>query len=438
MHQINSKLLDISGHGSQKKMSAPKRNVIIQPKAMAAFGPSQRKRSRDFLPLDDIPVFIKRTREDLRSLSSFEDNQRRELDSAQTQIQHAQQTIDSLFSRSNERMIVLRKRLRLLSGYAADLSRFGRFKDSDGNTVLADLRRIDDERKTMLQRIVTPQWEKPHHFHMFAVEHFRGNKQPNLLDLAEVIPGRLAIVAVANFAQKRTSGWIEQFELLKQEITLLKTCLEEVEKQRTYVIDSLKEIKKMQFVMKGRMSRLQLRAIQRHEKIRTVGKPLLVTRNSNKASSPPVPKYVPTGRGIRRSYLTRLGLPSSKNTNKRPPARSPKEQWLAIQVDEYIENVRSALKELASDPLRSSNFAESEDDVAQSPTHGNKDWSMLAKVLGEHQKAREDRTRICGFLEDLMEVRESLMLALDDLASAYSAYLRPVSPGGHSRRGTDV
>jgi hypothetical protein len=58
--------------------------------------------------------------------------------------------------------------------------------------------RIEEERRKAFATVLQPHWETPHHFHMIALEHFRGNKQPQLFEIGELFPGHLRVAACAH------------------------------------------------------------------------------------------------------------------------------------------------------------------------------------------------------------------------------------------------
>lgn len=57
--------------------------------------------------------------------------------------------------------------------------------------------RVEEERRLAFQTIRQPHWQVKHDFHMIALEHFRGNRQEQLLQIAELFPGHLMVAAMA-------------------------------------------------------------------------------------------------------------------------------------------------------------------------------------------------------------------------------------------------
>eukprot|EP00478_Filoreta_tenera_P008154 GABV01010239.1.p1 GENE.GABV01010239.1~~GABV01010239.1.p1 ORF type:complete len:119 (+),score=19.24 GABV01010239.1:161-517(+) len=95
----------------------------------------------------------------------------------------------------------LRRRDRTLAAYAEELAATGRQKEIRANALLTSLRRVEDQRTAMLRAIRNPEWEVPHHFHMTSLEHFRGNTQAHLMDIAIALSGKLHVCAVARSAR---------------------------------------------------------------------------------------------------------------------------------------------------------------------------------------------------------------------------------------------
>jgi hypothetical protein len=92
--------------------------------------------------------------------------------------------------------------------------------DARAATLIECVRRLEKERKTMLARIKAPSWEIPHHFHMTAVEHWMGNQQPQLFEVADLIKGHLRIATIARSSAQQpgkvNSLFIEYSAVLSQ------------------------------------------------------------------------------------------------------------------------------------------------------------------------------------------------------------------------------
>lgn len=99
-----------------------------------------------------------------------------------------------------------------------------------GNVLSATVQRVRQTRKFLLSRITNPRWEVMHHYHTTALEHSLGRKQPNVMEVAEMLSGHLTLYAMA----RRTT--------LSQKALIF--ALNRAKKQRNEASERVKEIYK--------------------------------------------------------------------------------------------------------------------------------------------------------------------------------------------------
>lgn len=99
-----------------------------------------------------------------------------------------------------------------LKVYLDKLKRTLKKKSERENNLKKAIIRLEEERRQAFGSISQPHWEIPHHFHMIALEHFRGNKQKQLADIAELFPGHLRIAAMAKQTSLLPSRMLPKFK----------------------------------------------------------------------------------------------------------------------------------------------------------------------------------------------------------------------------------
>merc|ERR1712228_362648 len=155
-----------------------------------------------------------------------------------------------LYLSATASVIHLRKQHRFLSSFAEQLSREGQIRNKLSDSILSTLHNIEEQRKNLLNKIESPSWEIKHHFHILSFEHFRGNQQPHLLEIAEVLPSRLQIAAISHSSTLKNDALLKQFNIAQKERDLLYKKLSQIDKKRQLVQSHLKDYKKMMQINK--------------------------------------------------------------------------------------------------------------------------------------------------------------------------------------------
>ena len=160
-------------------------------------------------------------------------------------------SIINLYISAGNNIISLRKQHRNLSLFAEQLSREGQIRNKLSDCILNTLHNIEEQRKNLLNVIESPSWEIKHHFHILSFEHFRGNQQPHLLEIAEVLPSRLQIASISHKSVLLNDKLLKEFNLKQKERDLLYKKLSQIDKKRNLTQAHLKDYKKLDdFLMK--------------------------------------------------------------------------------------------------------------------------------------------------------------------------------------------
>jgi len=334
---------------NRRKRSQPVKRTL-QPKSSLFFipnGPKPHQRPKSITRIRDIPGFFKHVKSQHERLASIEANTRIKLRAIKQQIAQSRVKILDLYEKANSRIGVLRKHQRTLSSFAEDLSRLGQLKARRADKLLKSLTLFDNQRKQLMNDMIDPQWARPHCFYMFAIEHFRGNQQPHLLELAEAMPGNLAIAAVANQAVQQHKETLQKYDELKTTRSLLQEKLAVVTKRREICRAHLKDYKKMLIVMKNKMSSDERDKIRQAEKKMSVGQPLIVHPQRRSGLPGFWPKMMKIRRkpdDFRRGFLRATGVVEQ-------PIRDVKTTWQKTNTKDFLAQVERFLKETPSNDI---------------------------------------------------------------------------------------
>eukprot|EP00494_Astrolonche_serrata_P025536 UN25797 len=243
----------------------------------------------------------------MESLKTVATQKRKDLEEINSKLKHAQTQISGLFKRTVSRIIGLKKHLRTLTAFAEDLALLGRKRDETTDTLMRTVKRCDDTRVKLLNGIEEPRWEVKHHFHIFSLEHWRGNPQPNILEVAEALPGRLLLVSLAKVNVLSTEDCWLRFRILNNERDALRAKLSSVEEHRGLTKGHLVDYQRMLEIMKKSMSKQQLGKLE---------------CNLKDAMAPAVdetPKMLPkrTGSDIRSRFMAGLGVGKKSQPRRR-------------------------------------------------------------------------------------------------------------------------
>jgi len=337
---------NVNAKGVGSTPSRRKTKRTLQPKSSIFFTPNghkPRRRPKSTPKIRDIPGFFEHAKSQHQRLVRVEASTGIKLKAIKQQIYQSRVKVLELYEKANSRIGVLRKYQRQLSSFAEDLSRLGRLKTTQADEILSSLTLFDNQRKQLMDEMVDPQWTRPHCFYMFAIEHFRGNKQAHLLELAEAMPGNLAITAVANRSVQQHKEKFQKYEELTADRSLLEEKLGVVTKRREICRAHLKDYKKMLIVMKNKMSSAERDKIRKAEKKMSVGQPLIVQAPRR------TPRTLPRGMSsrrkpddFRRSLLRAAGVVDQ-------PKKDVQTTWQNRNVKEYVLQVDRFLTEAPSD-----------------------------------------------------------------------------------------
>jgi len=321
----------------RRRKLQPKSSIYFKPEtARPKRGPKPENRAR----IRDIPGFLEHASVQKMRLARMEDMARTTLEARQQEIAQSRLKILELYDQAKVRIGILRKHLRKLSSFAEDLSRLGRMKTSESDDLLTGLTLFEHQRKHLMETMTDPEWARPHCFYMFAIEHFRGNKQAHLTELAEAIPGNLAITAVANHSIQQFTQTFEKYEEVSTDRTLLEEKLKLVTKKRDICRAHLRDYNKMLLVMKNKMSKRERKKIKDAEKEWSVGQPLIVNPQAMFSPKGSLNKRR-TSIDFRRKLLTTMGVVERKKTNFLSTWRDTDVKEYVSRVDGFLSDSRS-------------------------------------------------------------------------------------------------
>lgn len=201
-----------------------------------------------------VPIFLETLNEQvMAALRSFEQERRAALENITGTFDGVMNKVEVLFARASRRSNQMKRQASTLAVMAEELSRNGREKEKLANDLLHTLKDFEDTRTKILRSIQNPQWEIPHHFHMTALEHFRGNTQPHLIEIAVALPGQLRVCAMAKQTRQANARIFSKFQEAKEERDGMAQRLEEVEKQRKTVNQRLAETQHIVNIMAKKM-----------------------------------------------------------------------------------------------------------------------------------------------------------------------------------------
>jgi len=257
--------------------------------------------------VEEIPSFIKRNDRRLNLLKEMIELKRLELERISARHDCTLSSIISLYISAGNNIISLRKQHRTLSLFAEQLSREGQIRNKLSDSILNTLHNIEEQRKNLLNVIESPSWEIKHHFHILSFEHFRGNQQPHLLEIAEVLPSRLQIAAISHHSTTLNDTLLKQFNVAQKERDLLYKKLSQIDKKRNLTQAHLKDYKKMMTIIKKNIGEKKLKQKQEQENAAKLQQQQQQQHKQNKQQSQSM--------SISPPFLGRPGMPMPPGLN---------------------------------------------------------------------------------------------------------------------------
>ena len=209
--------------------------------------------------LTTVPEFLDAVESEvMRKLESYEQERRGKLGSVTDCMCTIMAKLEALYHSASIRAKKLRRSSTLISVMVDELSLKGREKEANAKKLLGKLKQFEDTRTTLLRRLKNPSWEVPHHFHMTALEHFRGHRQPHLFDIAEALPDQMRVCAIARHSRVKNTNVFKKFQGVREERDNLFARLREAEKHRDDEYKQLRETQRLLDTMKENMLRKAL------------------------------------------------------------------------------------------------------------------------------------------------------------------------------------
>lgn len=200
--------------------------------------------------METIPRFLSSNDRRLTLLAEMIDLKRAELERISHRHDETLSGIMSLYLSATAHIVRLRKEHRTLCLFAEQLAREGQLRNKVSDSILETLHNVEEQRKKLLNKIESPSWEIKHHFHILSFEHFRGNEQPHLLEIAEVLPSRLQIAAIAHDSALKNDALLRHLAVAQKERDLLFKKLSQIDKRRNLTQAHLKDYRKMMNIIR--------------------------------------------------------------------------------------------------------------------------------------------------------------------------------------------
>jgi len=165
-----------------------------------------------------------------------------------------------------------------------DLLRLVRLKMENAAELHERLTRFESQRKSLMQKMTNPQWNKQHCFYMLALERFRENKQvKQIIEIAEAMSGNIAITAVAHHSIQQHKQALAKYQNLVVDRSLFEERHSTVTKRLQICSSRLSEYESLLVAMKKKISRKDKEKIRKAERI-------ILTDNSQTSKSFTKPK----------------------------------------------------------------------------------------------------------------------------------------------------
>jgi len=159
-----------------------------------------------------------------------------------------------LFESNDRKLQSLIQKERQLAQICGSAVKMLQAEERDGTVLSNTIQRVRQTRKYLLQRIQNPRWEVPHHYHTTALEHSLGRRQPNVMEVGEMITGHLALYALARsttLSQKMLIFALNKAKKKRAELT------EPVRETYRQLCATREEIKQVRLVLDEVTSKVQ-------------------------------------------------------------------------------------------------------------------------------------------------------------------------------------
>jgi len=176
----------------------------------------QDRRSRD------VSEFLQKAKLERKQLTHTRNNQKEALKVIEQRIANSRSKLLDLHNDLISQIAPLTRYQTRLSGVNKDLSFLVQLKIEHAAEVRERIARFDSQRKSLMGKMTKPQWNKQHCFYMLALERFREKKQlKQIIDIAELMPGNIAITAVANHSMLQHKQALTSYQKLVVQRSML-------------------------------------------------------------------------------------------------------------------------------------------------------------------------------------------------------------------------
>lgn len=171
-----------------------------------------------------IEDLLKKNEEIISSIKATELEKRQALERINSQRESIIGKAASLLNKLSTKAELVRRQIRMLEEQQLVCTKRMKRYSSRIESCLHATKKIAEQRKIFVQRMRDPGWETPHHFHLTALDHYSGNPQPSLMDIATMIKGHLRICAAARSLISSQRLTHELVDRLRKEIQNEKLC----------------------------------------------------------------------------------------------------------------------------------------------------------------------------------------------------------------------
>eukprot|EP00475_Leptophrys_vorax_P024241 TRINITY_DN3341_c0_g1_i1.p1 TRINITY_DN3341_c0_g1~~TRINITY_DN3341_c0_g1_i1.p1 ORF type:complete len:428 (+),score=106.73 TRINITY_DN3341_c0_g1_i1:72-1355(+) len=280
--------------------------------------------------------------------------------------------------------------------------------------------RLEEERRQAFGTVSVPHWEVPHHFHMIALEHFRGNKQKQLTEIAELFPGHLRIAAMAKQTSLLPHRVFPQFKNSQKakEITLkdLDVAKQRLKDKGDELEKYLSQFRLLQAALGiRRTSRSSMEESKSSDDVQTKAPPVRSNSAPRRGGSSGGSGYL----NIKRRYFNALHL-TKGGSSSAPSSPFASSAYLAgvsasRSFDSLLDDAKVEDPGAEVDDLDSASESES---ILSSTTPSSLSIS-LPNVLSEWEVLIADLT---GTLEGLKKEKKRLKDELDRIRAARATF----------------
>jgi len=221
----------------------------------------------------EVPESIAKAKLERKNLAHIKSNLQTELKAIEQLISISRSRLLDFHSECITQITSLTECQTELLSFKNDLFRLVGLKIKHAAEVYERLTCFESQRKSLIEKMANPNWNKQHCFYMLALERFRENKQvKQIIQIAEAMSGNIALTAVAHHSIEQHMQTITSYQNLMVDRSLLEEMHSAVTKKLQIFRFSLSEYESFLLTMKKKISRKDKEKIRKAERVATVEK----------------------------------------------------------------------------------------------------------------------------------------------------------------------